>query len=381
MDRPVPTRGAASPEAAPGIARAPCRRSQAIACALVCCALAVPEAASHGFGPPTAEQAPPFRVPESGYEVEGREGEPGSGYVLHYDPAQLDWEPFEAPGLSGGLYRKLLSASPSMGAVSQITYVPAGWQQSAGYYETDTELLVLEGDMSLGEGAAEERLTRYSYSFLPAGVNAGPARSRQGAVLMHWIKGPPAFVASANDRPGARVHARIGGWKHSSAPWYIDEPFPDYRTGGNFPRALHKLLRQDPETGEMTWVTFSTSIPAPPSGGLGPFGGGYEVHPSFEEYFFLEKTNDTVIGECLEQGETAVTYGRRTYWWRPGGVAHGGSLSRGESAPGYTFSLVRTGTPLWATYVTDCSYRSGLEYLGESWRKYDYNVPRYRAGE
>ena len=298
--------------------------------------------------------------------------------VVHYKSESVPWEPFVAPGIPTGLQRRLLSRSPSMGAVAQITYVPAGWSQPPGYDEVDNEILVLDGDLSIGEGATGEKLTRYSYSYIPAGMLRGPVKSRQGAVLLQWWKGAPKFVASNRSKKGARAHARIRDWNQFKAPWYIGKPFPDYRVGGNFPGALHKLLRLDPDTGEMTWMTFGSSIPAPPSGRPGNFGGGYEVHPSFEEYFFLEKTDDSVIGECLEQGETPVTYGDRSYWWRPGGVGHGGSMSRSPATPGYTISIVRTGTPLWATYVTDCSYKTGLEYTGKGWRNYDYNVPRYR---
>jgi hypothetical protein len=352
--------------------------SLTLAAGLACIAL---PAAAQEFGPPSVNQAPPFPVPEEGYEVEGRPGPPGSGFVLHYTPTSIAWEAFEGPGIPAGLQRRLLSQSPSMGAVAQITYVPAGWRQAAGYDEVDNELVVLDGDLSFGEGAGAERLARYSYSYIPAGVMRGSMTSRQGAVLLQWWKGKPRFTASDRDRPGARVEARIRDWNQFDAAWYIGKPFPDYRSGGNFPGALHKLLREDPDTGEMTWMTFSSSIPAPPSGKPSNFGGGYEVHPSFEEYFFLEKTNDTVIGECLEQGETPVTYGDRTYWWRPGGVAHGGHMSRGERDAGYTISIVRTGTPLWATYVSDCTYKTGLEYTGEGWKKYDYDVPRYRVHE
>lgn len=309
--------------------------------------------------------------------MEGRPGDPGSGFVLHYDPNLISWEPFAAPGIPAGLQRRLLSKSPSMGAVAQITYVPAGWTQPAGYDDVDNEIVVLDGDLSIGD----EKLTRYSYSYMPAGVGHGPITSRQGAVLLQWWKGAPRFVASETSKKGARAYARIRDWNQFGAAWHVGKPFPDYRTGGNFPGALHKLLRKDPDTGEMTWITFGASIPAPPSGKPSNFGGGYEVHPSFEEYFFLEKDNDTVIGECLAQGETPAIYGNNTYWWRPGGVAHGGHLSRSADAPGYTISIVRTGTPLWATYVTDCTYRTGLEYKNGSWKKYDYNVPRYKVHE
>lgn len=370
-----------------GPGRSACRASLLSASTCLAVALSVggatlvAPAQSREAGAPSTDQAPPFPVPEEGYAVEGRPGPPGSGFVLHYTPTSVAWEPFEGPGLPPGLQRRLLSQSPSMGAVSQITYVPAGWSQPAGYDEVDNELLLLDGDLTFGEGAAAENLTRYSYSYLPAGVMRGSVRSRQGAVLLQWFKGKPGFVASRRDRPGARARTRIRDWNHYREPWYIGKPFPDYRVGGNFPGALHKMLRENPDTGEMTWMTFGSSIPAPPSGRPSNFGGGYEVHPSFEEYFFLEKTNDTVIGECLKQGETPATYGDRTYWWRPGGVAHGGSMSGGDAGAGYTMSIVRTGTPLWATYVTDCTYETGLEYTDKGWMEYDYDVPRYRVRE
>jgi hypothetical protein len=334
---------------------------------------------SQPFGPPTVSQKPPFPVPEGGYAVEGRPGAPGSGMVVHYKSESVAWQPFNSPGVPTGLQRRLLSQSPTMGAVSQITYVPAGWHQRAGYDEVDNEILVLEGDLSIGDGPNAEHLTKYSYSYIPAGMLRGPIKSRQGAVLLQWIKGPPKFVAATRSKPGARTYARVRDWNQFKTAWYVGKPFPDYRTGGNFPGAIHKLLRADPDTGDNTWMTFGASIPAPPSGRPSNFGGGYEVHPSFEEYFFVEKSDDTVIGECLEQGETPVTYGNHTYWWRPGGVGHGGSMSRGSNKPAYTISIVRTGTPLWATYVSDCTYKTGLEYRGSlGWRKYDYDVPRYR---
>lgn len=362
--------------------------------------LSIPSApvAAQGYGPPTVSQAPPFRVPDSGYEVEGRTG------LMHNLPniEFVEWEPFDAPGMPAGLQRRLLSVSPSMAAVAQVTAVPAGWSQPAGYDEVDNEIVLLEGDLSIGEGAEAEKLTKYSYSYIPAGVWRGPVRSRQGAVLLQWYKGPPKFVASASGKAGARVHARVRDWNRFRNSWYVDDPFPAYRTGGNFPGYLHNLMRSDPDTGEMTWMTFVSSIPAPPSNDPGNFGGGAEVHPSFEEYYFPEGSDVAKVdesgpkkavygGECVEQGISSYTRGARGYYWRAAGVAHGavaqppppprdrdGNVRGGRDRPSWSWTLVRTGTALWASYVTDCSYKIGLEYLGrDGWRKYDYNVPRY----
>jgi hypothetical protein len=314
--------------------------------------------------PVFAQEPPP--PPKPGYEMEGR-----PGFVIHYDPeSSIPWESFDVRGMPSGLQRRVLSRSPSMGAVTQFTYVPAGWSHPAGYHNVDEEIIVLEGDLSIVDVTGEEKLTTYSYTFLPAGVMHGPMSSRRGAVLLHWWKGVPDFVASRNDRKGARAHARVRDVNHFENPWYVGPPFPAYRVGGNFPGAVHKLLRLDPDTGEMTWMTFGASIPAP-SRSAGNFGGGYEVHPSFEEYFFPEKSGDTVIGECLEQGLTQIRYGDRSYWWRPGGVGHGGPTGFGDGKPSYNISIVRTGTRLWADYVTDCSGKTGLEFTGSGFRTYD----------
>jgi hypothetical protein len=220
--------------------------------------------------------------------------------------------------------------------------------------------------------------------------------------LLQWLKGEPKFVVSNTDKPGARTHARVRDWNRYKNAWYVDEPFPAYRTGGNFPGYLHSLMRKDPDTGEMTWMTFVSSIPAPPGNNPGNFGGGAEVHPSFEEYYIPEGNRFATVdergpkpavygGECVEQGISSYTRGTRGYFWRAAGVAHGavaqpppaprdgdGNIKGGNGEASWGWTLVRTGTQLWATYVTDCSYKTGLEYLGEKgWRKYDYDVPRY----
>lgn len=360
-------------------------------------AMVAAPASSTEHGPPTVNQAPPFPVPEAGYEVEGRPGLMNNIPNVEF----VGWTPFNAPGIPAGLQRRLLSQSPSMDAVAQITYVPAGWSQPAGYDEVDNEIVVLDGDLSIGDGPSGENLTKYSYSYIPAGVMRGRVTSRQGAVLLQWWKGRPAFVASDRDKEGARTHARVRDWNRYKNAWYVDEPFPAYRTGGNFPGYLHNLMRKDPDTGEMTWMTFVSNIPAPPGEGPGNFGGGAEVHPSFEEYYIPEGSRFADVddrgptparygGECVEEGVSSYKRGTRGYFWRAAGVAHGtvaqapppprdgdGNIKDSQAQASWGWTLVRTGTRLWASYVTDCTYKTGLEYMGGGWRMYDYDVPRY----
>lgn len=308
----------------------------------------------------------PSPAADLGYAVEGR-----PGFVVHYDSeSSMNWEPFDIAGMPSGMQKKILSQSPSMGAQTLITYIPEGWSHDSGFHNVDEEIFVLEGDLSIVDVQGEQSLSRYSYTFIPAGLVHGPVRSRQGAVLLHWFKGPPDFVESEVNKPGTRQHAQVRDWNHFDSPWYVDEPFPEYRVGGNIPGAIHKQIRRDPDTGEMTWLSFSASIPAT-SHSAGIFGGGYEVHPSFEEYFLLEKTADTYIGECLESGLIQARTNNRSYWWRPAGIAHGGPTSHSDETPGYSISLVHTGTQLWAEYFTDCSKQTQIEFTGNGFRTYD----------
>jgi len=316
-----------------------------------------------------ARQQPP--PPDAGYATEGR-----PGFVIHYDPeSSIDWEPFNIAGLPSGMQKKVLSQSPGNGALTLLTYIPEGWSHDSGYHNEDEEIFVLEGDLTIVDAEGRQNLSKYSYAYIPAGMAHGPVSSRQGALVMQWFRSKPDFVASAHHKKGTRLHTQVRNWNHFSSPWYTGGPFPDYRTGGNIPGAIHKLMRQDPDTGEMTWMSFSASIPAA-SWSAGNFGGGYELHPSFEEYYWLEKSADAFIGECLEQGLAQVRYGNRSYWWRPGGIGHGGPTSHGVGKPDYSISLVRTGTQLWADYFTDCSYRTQIEYTGKGFKTFDVKLGR-----
>jgi hypothetical protein len=185
-----------------------------------------------------------------------------------------------------------------MGAVSQITYVPAGWVEPAGYDEVDNEILVLEGDLYIGNGPHAEKLTKYSYSYIPAGVVRGPLRSKEGAVLLQWLKGPLTFVRSSTDKPGARSYARVRDSNHLKSPWYVGKPFPDYRTGGNFPGAIHKLLRQDPDSGEMTWMTFRRAFQPRRTAGQAILAAATKSIPVLRNIIFPRRATTRSLGNA-----------------------------------------------------------------------------------
>ena len=291
-----------------------------------------------------AQEAPKIKP---GYATDGR-----PGFVAHYTVEDLKWKRFEIPGMPAGLAAKMLSRDDRRGSLSVMINYPNGYKNVAGYNEADQELFVLEGDLTIGD----QKLTKYSYTFIPAGMAQGPISTRQGAVVLSFFNTPPRHVASDKNKAGARVHALIRDWNFYRTPWNT-AAMPTYRKGPPLPGLRLKLLRHDKDTGEMTWMTFGVG------GGPGGSGAGlWEVHPTFEEYFLLERSGEQTVGECLPNGPTPLSYGNRGYWFRPADVGHLGGISR---STGYGISIVRTGGPLWAYYYTDCTYSQQVEVTNQ----------------
>ncbi len=285
-----------------------------------------------------AQNAPEI---SSDYATEGR-----PGFVYVESTETLPWRGLVIPGMPGGMMAKNMSRDETRGGVALLNYLPIRWHHDErGYHNSDEEIFLLEGDLTIGD----QQLTKYSYTFIPEGVVHGPVSTRQGAVFVRWFNKTPDFIVSQSDKTGARAYAGVRDWNYYKTPWDSIN-FPAYRKGPPIPGIKLKLLRNDPDTGEMTWISFS-------SGGRRN-GSLWEVHPTFEEYFLLELSDERVVGECLPEGPVGLDYKARGYWWRPAGVGHLGPLS---TSSGYSLSLVRTGGALWADYFTDCSYRQPVD--------------------
>ena len=284
-------------------------------------------------------QDPPDVTP--GYATEGR-----PGFVYIGSTESVVWQRFNVPGIPGGMMAKYLSRDEKRGGLTLLSYLPIRWQHDErGYHNSDEEIFLLEGDLTIGD----QQLSKYSYTFIPAGVAHGPVSTRQGAVFIRWFNKTPDFNVSRNDKSGARAYASVRDWNHYQVPW-DSVNFPVYRKGPPVAGVRLKLLRNDPDTGEMTWIFFGLA---------GRRGGSlWEVHPTFEEYFILELSDERVVGECLPEGPTGLRYKERGYWWRPAGIGHLGPIT---VSSGYSMSIIRTGAALWADYFTDCSYKQQVD--------------------
>ncbi len=187
-----------------------------------------------------------------------------------------------------------LSADPETGAATELLDLPAGWRAPAGRFGAGVEILVVDGGLAIGD----YRLKRFSYSYLPAGVAAGPWSSPEGSRVLWMPEARLTFEAGAESRPGAHLERSIPQIDSSALPWQ-----PTFTPG--FPvGAMRKTLRIDPDTGAGSWLL-----------GMLPQvrDTRREIHPTAEEAF-------TLLGEIHnEQGVSRAG----AYFWRPPFIAHG----------------------------------------------------------
>lgn len=269
----------------------------------------------------------------------------GKEFVGWVQPEKMYWRPFLVSGMLPAEF-KLLSVDDSLGARTQITRLSAGWKHPIGYHNTNEEIFVLSGDLTI----SGKKMTKYSYAYYPAGYAHGPAFSEHGATLLHWWDAEPDFVPSRQSKPGTRVDEVVEGWNYYDKPWTRNEDFPKWAAFPPPHDTRLKLLRKDKVTGQMTWMNMGAGGGSSVRTGT-PGRGHWEAHPSFEEAMLLE--GELTYGECLPGvGEVVGTYTASGYFFRPADIRHGG---RSAHSPSYILFIFRSGKPIWADYFEDCN--------------------------
>jgi hypothetical protein len=193
-------------------------------------------------------------------------------------------------GTFAGTGERRLSEDPQTGASTATLAVPAGWSDEVGGSDRPIELFVLRGELDL----AGRQLFAGCYAHLPAGGGAHRLASERGADVLAMIDDP----APASDEPILVADTGEMRWVASSIA-----AVP--------PGLVNKRLRQDPESGERTWVA------ACPPGWMEERA---EIHPTVEEALML--TGDLLLGT-----RGSMTPG--CYFWRPPMVPHGPMYTRG----------------------------------------------------
>ena len=217
----------------------------------------------------------------------------------------LPWFPLDAGSSRPGAALKVLSHDPDTAAGTAIVRYPAGWVLDEEHHVAgDEEFFVLEGALTIDARVFDRR----AYGFLPAGFPRRRMAAPQGAAVVTFFNGSPRRVPG----PGAFDKARMIALDTDQMEWTGD--FDHNLTGSGIGI---KFLRNDPASGERTWLLTKGSDRREDL----PQTGRLETHPCVEEFFLLEGTLGWPQG-MMRQG---------AYFWRPPGIAHG----PGASLTGY----------------------------------------------
>ena len=213
-------------------------------------------------------------------------------HIEYVQAQRLVWQDGAAHGLAGRDI-KLLSADRDTGALSAVVRCPPGWRGPDGAMAADEEFYVLDGALQIGC----ETYAADSYAFLPAGFARTAVAAPDGATLLSFFSARPAPgpAQPCEDRLVRKIDLTDGVW---------DGEFDRFGLASMSNRARMRVLRDDPATGENTYISAIT-----------PFRHGEraERHPVMQEFFLL-------AGELA--GNTGVMQAG-AYCFRPEMVAHG----------------------------------------------------------
>jgi hypothetical protein len=247
--------------------------------------------------------------------------------VEYLDSLTQPLQPAPEAGLPLGVIVATLSHDEHTGAITWLSRIAPQWQQiEAGYFQADLELLIVSGDLSVGE----TRMERGAYCYWPAGTWHGPMRSAQGCDVLLMFAGLPGFTAAAASTTDARSELCIEGLDTLRMPWEVP-PAVAGRSSEAAGTDLHaKIFRTDPQTGAYTLMVRQAPGWSEPK---------LEAHDCWEELILME-------GDYLMGTNGLVQAG--TYIFRPERIPHGpqatrtGSvwLGRGNQTIDFQFSQV-----------------------------------------
>ena len=204
---------------------------------------------------------------------------------------RLPWQDDALPRLRPGAALRCLSRDARAGACSVLLRYPPGFATAPIALDCDEELFVIDGTLQVGA----QTLGPYGYAHLPAGHDAGPCGSEQGAIVLTFFATEPL----ASSQPRSPDPRRLVPALDALALPYTGDFHPQFPPG-----AGRRLLYRDPVTRDTTWLLGTLPLRRAERS---------EVHPTVEEMYLL-------AGEV--HGDRGVMR-PGAYFWRPPGVAHG----------------------------------------------------------
>jgi len=206
------------------------------------------------------------------------------------------------PGFSRGFSYKMLSFDNETGACSMTVQYEGGYQQSPGFSWSEYEMIVIEGELSVGD----ETWRKGHYAFVPAGYAMPKIVSEQGClVLMMYNTGEPSHEQSTEHHAMAQVDLYHSVDSYMDIPWAAGNVTKPSVASG----CMIKLLNYNPISHAMTFLYCMTPNFSQDN---------ISYHDCAEESYHLWGTS------WMMQFGDIPTGG---YFWRPAYINHGAFAS------------------------------------------------------
>ncbi|MDQ8727370.1 cupin domain-containing protein [Bradyrhizobium sp. LHD-71] len=207
---------------------------------------------------------------------------------------RLPWADARSVDFAGGQI-KFLSSDPDDGSFSAVLRLPAGWSRPERAFAFDEEIYVLDGDLDIDGVTYVDNC----YGFRAAGSAGNALRALTDVALLYFRSGTVADNLCTREASAKRTIEKID---LGAETW--DGEFEKLGLGALAAGARMKILREDPFSGETTYISASIAY---------RIGARAERHPIVQEFFML-------AGELA--GELGVMHAG-AYCFRPPMVKHG----------------------------------------------------------
>lgn len=208
------------------------------------------------------------------------------------------WHAAELPHGDGKAIQRNLSVDEEDGSASTRVDFVSAWSRPAGYHVADTEWLVLEGQIALGD----RRLGKGGYFHAPKGIVVPAIEAREGTrILLYREYGDWGFETGGRSADWAQ-EPEVTVWDTEAMDWApVDKPGPK-------PGLFIKMLHRNPKTGFYTRLIWAQ-----------PGWDDHRLahHPCYEEAYTLWGSMRYNFGDLLPG----------TYFFRPAWVKHGHFIS------------------------------------------------------
>ena len=214
------------------------------------------------------------------------------GHIELVHAPKIDERELPASGWPVQPMAKLLSTDSESGAFSGLIRLPAGYRRDPGHLQAETEWMIVDGTLRIGEHARSFGF----YTYAPPSTTEEAWVTETGCTLLFFARDrrPDFIVGEGSEGRTARIESDT-----EQLPW-MASPIPGPPEGN-----LLKILRHDTRTGEM--VVLCSSVPQYDYPVL-------EFHDCVEEIYMLE-------GDIWLGNSGMMSAG--SYFWRPPFITHG----------------------------------------------------------